>query len=108
MTFHATVLRNDVDCTNGGLSSKTRRVIIIGEFDEVPNDPILPLLRLKTRGDYRYLEPVKPVPKGHAGWMAGGNFAYSSDSRFSEEVNEYPVAIHDRSDTWEDFEILSR
>jgi hypothetical protein len=47
--------------------------------------------------------------------MFGGNFGYSSDSRFSEAVRELTgsphygaVPIHDRFDTPEDHEALSR
>jgi len=103
-----TVLRNDTDCTNGGVSSRTRRVILIGEFDEIPEDPILPVLRVKRRGKYVYCEPIDEVLKDHVGWMMGGNFVFTSDSRFRELVNGYPIAVHDRSETWEDYRLLSR
>lgn len=104
----ATVLRSDIDSTNSGVSSTIRRVIIIGEFDELPEDPLFPVLRIKTRGDSKYLEPVTEVPEGHIGWMNGGNFAYTGDSRFRSQFNEYPIPIHDRSETYEEHSLLSR
>lgn len=37
------------------------------------------------------------VPEGVEGWsMMGGNFVYTSDSRFSREYGSSPVAVHDR------------
>ena len=31
-----------------------------------------------------------------AGSMMGGNFVYSSDSRYRNRVNDYPTPVHDR------------
>jgi len=37
------------------------------------------------------------VPEGVEGWsMMGGNFVYTSDSRFSRLYGHAPVAVHDR------------
>ena len=103
----ASILRNETDCTNGGISSKTSRITIIGEFDEVPEDSLFPVLRLKTRGDHKYLSPVAEVPEGHTGWMMGGNFAFSSDAMFTEKFSNQPIAIHDRSESWEQYKLMS-
>jgi hypothetical protein len=31
-------------------------------------------------------------------FLMGGNFVYSSDSRFRELVNPYPIGVHDRTE----------
>jgi hypothetical protein len=59
------------------------------------------------------LHPVEEKKAGMVGPMFGGNFGYSSDSRWSEAVRELTgsphygaVAIHDRYDTPEDYAAL--
>jgi hypothetical protein len=40
---------------------------------------------------------LRAVPAGEDRWlMFGGNFIWSSDSRFRNEVSEYPIPVHDR------------
>ena len=65
------------DCTNGGISSKTKTLYIPCEDG-----------------------PTKP--KGMVGPMAGGNLAYSSDSRVKRVYH-----IHDRFETQEMYDHLS-
>ena len=37
------------------------------------------------------------IPKGETRWaMFGGNFVYTSDSRFSEQYGDSPIKVHDR------------
>ena len=46
-----------------------------------------------------FLEMLYPKIKGHQ--MAGGNFAYSSDSRYREITGMWtPIPIHDRIEPW--------
>lgn len=49
--------------------------------------------------------PVQDPPAGCTPWMFGGNFIYTSDSRFPAE---YPIPLHDRTETWEMNERMSR
>lgn len=69
----------------------------------------LPVLKLVTRQiggrEYKHVEPVGIVPAGMIGWMAGGTFVYSSDSRFP---NQYPLSLHDRTETAKQYERLSQ
>lgn len=95
-----TVLRSTLgDCTNGGVSSKNDRFLLVGE--EVPeivnNDGYFPVLKLVKRDLFGqiYLH-CEPTDKPERHYMAGGNYIYSSDSRFRESVNRYPISIHDR------------
>lgn len=100
------VLRNAElgDCTNGGISSKHNRFLLVGEgvpeiFEESEDMPTMKLVRRSLFGRvYLHIEPIERPANGCVGWMAGGNFAYSCDSRFP---NDYPISIHDRCETVE-------
>lgn len=95
------------DCTNGGVTSKAKTALLIGEgvakvFGTHEGTPVL---RLARRGDYIYAEPVEK-PEGALGPMMGGNFVYSSDSRF-RAICPYPIPVHDRFETPEQYRALS-
>jgi hypothetical protein len=91
------------ECTNDGVSSKSRLRLLV----EVPdgyileselgdNDVILVKDSIRTGSD----EYVRLTPEdlyNSSKWtMAGGNFAYTSDSRFRRSYGQYPLSIHDR------------
>jgi len=85
----------DTDCTNNGLSSKHDEAILIwNENDDhieknMPYTPCIFVLK-QGRGGRKYIA----VPFKETGYpMFGGNFLYSSDSRFP---SEQPIHIHDR------------
>lgn len=111
------VYRSDFisDCSNGGITSRFKRLLVIcpdGFIDVDEDNPPENLCKVVKRHlfgrDVYHIEPVAE-PKG-AGWMAGGNFAHTSDSRFSDMCgHQYgALAIHDRQETWEEYDILSR
>lgn len=105
------ILRGEHDSTNAGATSAKfgmNRITLIGENDEVPEKFVGQVFRIKHYKEYIYAEPVAKVPEDHIGWMMGGNFCYSPDARFRREVNEYPIAIHDRSEYKSDYETMSR
>ena len=83
------------DCTNGGLSSKVDKAVLIGcgmpEIFEPSEDA--PALYLKEwYGSY------KAVPSlDDSGYMFGGNYVETSDSRFST-ICGHPIKIHDRQE----------
>jgi len=91
------------DCTNGGCSATAKRVLVwdpkmkpLLTVDEIAavSLPILKVVRRMIQGkEYLHLEPLGNPEQGR--WMAGGNFAYTSDSRFP---HDYPLSIHDRSE----------
>lgn len=101
------------DCTNGGISAHEDRLYLIHDqgFSDVPaDDPRV--LRLVKRSfpwsdqPYLHAEPVTCVSgAGTVGPMFGGNFIYSCDSRFP---SKYPIPIHDRYETQEQYDLLSR
>lgn len=94
------------DCSNGGLTSKFSKAILIGEgipeiFDAGEETPALILVkrelyseRLGARHTYLHAEPLDMHKSGK--WlMYGGNHIFSSDSRFP---NDYPIKVHDRTE----------
>ena len=97
------VLRSSLgDCTNGGISATHDQLTIIGKGIEGPFEPSkdAPAVTLITRNIggriYKHLEPCDENAKPLPGWyMAGGNFAEESDSRFP---TDYPLSIHDRQE----------
>jgi hypothetical protein len=104
MGMFASVLRRPgSDCTNGGVSSKYDNVVVInvpGPFE--PTDRC-PAVRLDVHVGNVVVHPVVPDGVKKSWFMMGGNFLYSSDSRFAKTVEEmcgHPfygaVPIHDR------------
>lgn len=104
------VLRGQHDSTNNGVTARFNRFILVdsdvaGVFEPDKKTPALKLVRRTIYGKpYLHAEPLDPVPAGHVGYMFGGNFIYTSDSRFP---NRYPIPVHDRMDTEEDFRHMS-
>lgn len=103
------------DCTNEGISASQDRLYLVCDqgFHDVPDgDPRLIRLVQRTlpwrNYPYLHVEPVNDPRCGdgkHVGPMFGGNFVYSSDSRFPAD---YPIPIHDRFETQEQYDLLSR
>ena len=102
------------DCTNGGISSKYNELLLIcdkGYINIDENNPPENLVKMVERNMWgTTLYHIEPYAKPqHLGWMAGGNYAESSDSRFSDMINFYgAVSIHDRQETQEMYDLLSR
>ena len=106
------------DCSNGGLSSKYNECYIESkdgwiDEDRVPQDAIVKLVR----GAFGtvHLEPVNPVPTNHVGYMMGGCYVGCSDFRWSCLLDKMQlgmthcaIALHDRTESYEDYEMMSR
>lgn len=86
------------DSSNGGLSSKVDKVVIVGEgipeiFEATEEMPAVIIEKRRfgfRETDYLSARPVELEGK-HT--MAGGTFIYSHDSRFPAD---YPIPLHDR------------
>jgi hypothetical protein len=104
------------DCTNGGESAEVESVCVVnvpGPFEPRGNQPAFKLVKGPGGRGHAILHPVEEKKAGMVGPMFGGNFGYSSDSRWSEAVREITgsphygaVAIHDRYETPEDHAAL--
>jgi len=98
-----TALRNaNGDCTNSGVTSHHSSLYLIGpgvpKVVEVPKHAPN-ILRLDTIRGRKVAKPRPPASKlGVRGgaWMMGGNFIWSSDSRFPSSA---PIPVHDRFET---------
>lgn len=90
------------DCTNGGVSSKfTEGVVVNVDGPSKPRDdaPAMLLVKGYAPGTVR----IVPADVGTGRSMFGGNYAATSDSRFSEALEKLlghrfygAVAVHDR------------
>jgi hypothetical protein len=86
-----------VDCTAGGVTSQVDRVLIPCTEGFITEEEAANWVVLELRD--RPFASAAPAlkPRGEERWcMFGGNFVYSSDSRFSRMFQGQPVAVHDR------------
>lgn len=100
------------NCSNHGISTKFKEVLIPHErgYIEIDMDnPPENLCKVVTRNicgrEYKHIEPV--VRPTGVGWMSGGCICYSCDGRF-RELSDYPLCLHDRQETQEQYDRLSR
>ena len=125
-TITAYVYRNPTlgDCTNHGISGKYDKLEIAcpnGPFevdsDNLPENFCMVELR-SLFGGREVIPTIYPaevnekgeiVKRGGKWYMMGGNFANTSDSRFSDMIGGFygAVAIHDRYETPEEYELYS-
>jgi len=102
------------ECSNGGITERFNELLVVcdeGYIEIDENNPPENLVVFHERmlgGEWcGYLEPYAPCPSGCVGWMSGGAFAASSDSRFSRMVGIYgAVAVHDRTETQEQYDAM--
>ena len=99
-------------CSNNGISEKYDRLLLVCEegfidIDEnnLPENLVKVVTRNLSHGEYKHIEPYKKAYG--VGYMAGGSYASSSDGRFSR-ISKYPLSIHDRQETQEQYDRLSR
>jgi hypothetical protein len=87
------------DCTNKGESSRYANAEL---FRMAPDAETVEALHKRNIGAFLLsppkLEGSPMIAKAlQPGWsMAGGNFLWSCDSRFRQEVSPSPISIHDR------------
>jgi len=91
------VLRNSLgDCTNNGLTSKEDNIILhYGEgidVEMIPDDELILIERTLWGKPSNYAVPAGIYKSGRHS-MAGGNWIYTSDSRFPSDA---PISVHDR------------
>lgn len=103
--------RNE-DCSNGGISSRYSEVLIECEdgyidIDEnnIPENFCKVVKRYFGNETYLHIEPYARPDKGCVGWMSGGCFCSSCDSRFSR-ISQYPLSLHDRQETQELYDLM--
>lgn len=94
------VYRNTIgDCTNGGVTSQHGQFVLVGHGVEGPFEPNegSPALHLHSFRGQLIAVPEQissQLGTDHLkGWMFGGNFIYTSDSRFPSDA---PIKVFDR------------
>lgn len=100
------------DCTNGGISSAGQKLdLLTDDLYGFRTANLLRLVELEKRvvcGGKIYRDVIPVIYPGRW-WMSGGNILYSSDSRFEHYTGSmYPLVIHDRYETPEEYELYSR
>ncbi len=118
--FIAGILENKEigNCSNNGISAFHKSVTIVSDirecqiFETTPHDELIrPLVVIKKKvvcgEEHVYAEPIDDSEPGNVGWMMGGSFIWSSDSRFSEHFSKQPIPLHDRQESQEQYERLS-
>lgn len=95
------------NCSNNGISERFRSVLL--QCDEgnlevdLDNAPENFCVIDEIMG-HKFVRPyARPT---EIGWMAGGAFVYTCDSRF-RRMSEYPLSLHDRQETQRDYDMLS-
>lgn len=103
-----TVLRpaDGFDGTNKGISSRVHRITVLN--DQVPQitEPTesAPAYIIAEKYGHKYLRPLENCPRERGGYMAGGNYAVTCDSRWTFGA----LPIHDRTESHEQSVALSQ
>ena len=97
------------DCSNHGISSKYKEILLVcddGNVEIDENNPPENLCKVVTRDlGFRVYTHVEPVAKANGvGWMASGAIVHTSDSRFPFD---YPLRLHDRTESREEYAMYS-
>ena len=109
------VYKNDFyrGCSNGGISERFDKLLLIHEAgfidideNELPDNLVKLVVREVCGEVYKHIEPYAQTYPGCVGWMHGGAYAASSDSRF-HDLSSYPLSIHDRQETQKVYDMLS-
>ena len=101
------------DCSNGGISSKYDEILVIcsdGFVEVDENNPPENLCKVVGRHLFgKTIYHVEPYAKASGlGWMAGGCYVGSSDSRFDRLFDGYgALSLHDRTESQEEYDRYS-
>lgn len=97
-----------VGCSNGGISRQYDKILLIcneGNIEIPSGDYPENLCKIVTRNligcegpyEHKHIEPYCLPDKDCAGWMMGGSYISSSDTKFSR-ISQYPLPFHDRQE----------
>ena len=119
---HLPWVNEGYDPTNGGISSRLNEIVVFSAEttkSEIaawclknrvrPSDVCRLNKRMLWGEKHYFIEPVKK-PRWVIGPMFGGNYASTSDGTWAEMLGDrcgYPVPIHDRFETQEEYDALS-
>ena len=102
-------------CSNNGISDKFTEVYVQCEkgwidFDNPPENAVKIIKRSLFGRVIYHAEPISKPDPTCVGWMSGGAYVASSDSRFAElcDGNYIAISLHDRQETAGQYYDLSR
>ena len=97
------VFRNSLgDCTANGLTSQLDSVDLYYsddlsiDLEDIPDDSLV-LIKRELWGEPAWYAKPASLLKNNTHSMCGGNFVYTSDSRFPARA---PISVHDRVETY--------
>lgn len=109
MGLHVSIYRSNYDSAMNAFYGKDSICVINidGPFKPTEDSPAAILVD-GPRGT-KHIKPADDYSDEDGVQMSGGTFANAPDSRFSEAVGFYgAVSIHDRRETWAEYERFSR
>lgn len=108
MGLLVSIYRSDYDSSANVFYGMEKICVVNIEGPFKPTDE-MPAAVLDTNSvGQKIIRPFGEVPSGYY-QMAGGTFASSSDSRFSEAIGLYgAIPIHDRREAYATYEEMSR
>ena len=103
------------DSSNGGISSRYNEILLLCDdgfvkvdLDNPPENLCKVVKRNLWGEEHVHIEPVAKPKEGYTGYMYGGCVVDTCDSRFGEATGvSYPVHLHDRTETWQQYNMLS-
>jgi len=107
------------NCSNDGISKWFDEVTIVSTIKEVQifdidakSELTRPCIVIKKKvvggEEYIYAEPLDDPSSSNVGWMMGGSYVHTCDSRFARHFSKYPIPLHDQQETPELNDQLSR
>ena len=119
MGMTVSVFRCDLgDCTNNGVSAGAGSLCVVnvsGPFNPRPGMPAVELVEGPGGRGHAIIRPVEGKKPGMVGPMFGGNYAETSDDRFTQALRDLTgtkfygaVPIFDRYETPAEYAALSR
>ena len=100
------------DFSNHGISSQHDNILLLNEegwidvdLDNPPENLCIFVERELFGKEANYIRPYEDVDtSSHTDYMAGGTLVWTSDSRFP---SNHPLELHDRTETYDDYEAYS-
>ncbi len=107
MGLVANIYRSDYDSDLNAFYGKDKVTIVNVDGPAEPTEDAPAAVLSKNAFGNPILTPEPPLRPNTAGPMFGGTYAASSDSRFKPGFYG-AVPIHDRYETWEQYDAMSR
>lgn len=104
-------------CSNNGISDNYDNVVCyfledgetVEDIKNAEDNAVVFIPRMLCGEKHYIFEPVKKVPEGYVSYMSGGSYVGSCDSRFIELCDGFEILpLHDRTETWQQYDMLSR